>query len=121
MLEVMRMGDCPATKNGWKACTCIPIDLGDVESAADILKNVGEAALNILKFSWLTGNWDLGNRTKDPQIKVWLQYLQEELASETALMQSKAMVNGGSITHSNAFKTTFNNSMNYLQRGKAYS
>ena len=124
VVEIMRFSDCPATKNPWKACTCIPMDYGDIKGLGDLAGLVAKA-IGQLFIKVFSGKWTIFN-SEDPslektQIDVWLQYLQQELASEVTLMQEKAMTKNWGVSHSDAFKTTFNNSLTPLQNGKAYS
>lgn len=124
IVEIMGLGDCKATKNPWKACTCIPIDYGDITGLGDVARLIAKAVGQLFT-KVFTGNWDIFN-TEGPslektQIDLWLQYLQEELASEVTLMQEKAMIKNWGVSHSDAFKTTFSNSLTPLQNGKAYT
>lgn len=124
IVELMRGNECPATKNPWKACTCIPIDYGDITGLGDVARLIAKA-IGQLFYKVFTGNWEILN-TEGPalektQIDLWQQALQIELASELTLMQEKAMTKSWGVSHSNAFKTTFTNSLTPLQNGKAYS
>ncbi|MCR4818851.1 MAG: hypothetical protein K5841_07850 [Fretibacterium sp.] len=126
IMEVIRMGDCPATKDGWKTCTCIPIDFGESDNIGDILSKLGSIVWSAIRGAGFTGKWDVGFKTKGPQLEpmqvdVFYKTVTKEVETKALLEQEKAMIHKGSMNWPSTFKKTFTQSRAELQKGKAYS
>ncbi|MCR5347060.1 MAG: hypothetical protein K6E38_04720 [Fretibacterium sp.] len=139
VVEVFRTGKCNSYSGGWwdfikkvftgkwssisfKYCPCIPMDLGELTDLSKVLTHIWDFVTSIPSGFW-KGEWDIGIKTKDPQLEktmkqVWEKSWEQDAMARELVIQAEAMIKSITIARSRVFGDAFEENMKRLRQGK---